>query len=181
MNDTVTAHDKRFKIYIPEGDIRERVRSIAERINTDFEGKNPLFIAVLNGAFMFAADLFKHITIDCSITFIKLASYNGHQTTGKVRSLIGLQEDVAGRHVVIVEDIVDTGITINEIRGILTQKEPASIHVASMLLKPDALQHDIEVDYIGFKVPNDFLLGYGLDYGGLGRNLPAIYHMLTSS
>lgn len=169
--------DKTFRPYIPDSDIQERVRSIATRINLDYEGKWPLFIAVLNGAFMFAADLFRHVAISCEITFVKVASYEGTETTGKVKTLIGLNESIKGRHVIILEDIVDTGITLRMILDQLEELEPASIRVGALLSKPDSLKEKVDVDYIGFKVPDDFLLGYGLDYNGRGRNLKDIYKL----
>jgi hypoxanthine phosphoribosyltransferase len=177
MKDTnvIQIWDKSFRPYIQEKDIQERVRQIGARINLEYEGRWPLFIVVLNGAFMFAADLFRSVAISCEITFVKLQSYEGLESTGLVKTVIGLNESIKDRDIIIVEDIVDTGLTLQMITEQLEEHEPASISSASLLLKPDALQIDVSVDYIGFKVPNNFLLGYGLDYNGRGRNLKDIY------
>lgn len=176
---TIQVWDKSFQPYIPDSDIQEKVRSIATRINLDYEGRWPIFIAILNGAFMFAADLFRHIAISCEITFVKLASYDGTGTTGKVKTLIGLNENVEGRDVILIEDIVDTGITLRMILDELAALNPESIRVAALLQKPGALREEVTVDYPGFDVPNEFLLGYGLDYNGRGRNLKDIYKLVT--
>jgi len=167
--------DKKFTLSIPEIEIQEAVKKVGEQINNDLAGQNPLFIGVLNGAFMFAADLMKYVTIPCEITFVKLASYEGLYTTGNVKEILGLNESVIGRNVVVVEDIVDTGITMERILSSLMVKGTASISVATFLQKPDALQRDIKIDYIAMKIPNDFIVGYGLDYDGYGRNLRDIY------
>lgn len=172
---TITIKDKSFSLSISEKEIQKAVKQVAEQINRDLEGKDPLFICVLNGAFMFAGDLMKNVNIPCEITFIKLSSYDGLYTTGTVKEIIGLNESVVGRNVVIVEDIVDTGITMERILGSLQAKGAKEIKVATFLQKPDALQRDITVDYIAMKIPNDFIVGYGLDYDGYGRNLKDIY------
>jgi hypoxanthine phosphoribosyltransferase len=148
---------------------------VAEAINADLAETNPLFICVLNGAFMFAGDLMKTVNFPCEITFIKLSSYDGLYTTGTVKEIIGLNESVVGRTVVVVEDIVDTGITMERILSSLRAKGAKQIHVATFLQKPEALQRDITVDYVAMKIPNDFIVGYGLDYDGYGRNLKDIY------
>jgi hypoxanthine phosphoribosyltransferase len=154
---------------------------MAEDMNADFEGKNPLFVCILNGSFMFAAELFKRIDlIQAEITFVKLASYQGDKTTGEVKQLIGLNENIEGRTVVILEDIVDTGITIENILEQLKKLNPAEIKIATLLLKPDALQKKVQLDYIGLEIPNDFIVGYGLDYNGLGRNLINIYSVINN-
>ena len=155
--------------------IQQRIKEIAIQINHDLEKDEPLFLGILNGSFMFAADLMKEVSIKSEITFVKLESYKGTQSTGQVITRIGLDKPVTGRTVVIVEDIIDSGKTMHEILGELKKEKPKRIIIVSLLLKPDALQHDIEVDYTGFKVPNDFLVGYGLDYDGMGRNLKDIY------
>ncbi|MFT7587904.1 MAG: hypoxanthine phosphoribosyltransferase [Limisphaerales bacterium] len=177
MSNSITVWDKQFSPYITENDIQERVRNIASRINLDYEGKWPIFIAILNGAFMFASDLFKNVAISCEITFVKLASYQGTESTGEVKTLLGFNESVKGRHVIVIEDIVDTGVTLRKILDELEMLEPESIRVAALLQKPDALIEKCSADYIGFKVPNKFLLGYGLDYDGRGRNLKEIYKL----
>jgi len=176
---TIQIKDKTFRLSIPESEILAAVRKVAEDINHDIAGKNPLFICVLNGAFMFAADLMKNVNIPCEITFVKLSSYEGLYTTGSVKEVIGLSESVVGRNVVIVEDIVDTGITMERILSSLRAKGANEIKVATFLQKPDALQRDITVDYVAMKIPNDFIVGYGLDYDGYGRNLKDIYTVVS--
>ena len=171
--------DKKFSLSIPETEIQQAVRAVGEAINRDMANKNPLFICVLNGAFMFAGDLMKTVTIPSEITFIKLSSYEGLYTTGTVKEIIGLNESVVGRNVVVVEDIVDTGITMERILSSLRAKGANEIRVATFLQKPDALQRDITVDYIAMKIPNDFIVGYGLDYDGYGRNLKDIYTVVS--
>jgi hypoxanthine phosphoribosyltransferase len=173
----VKLKDKHFKRFLPSDDIERAVNFIGDKMNSDFAGKKPLFISVLNGSFLFAADLMKTLTIDCEITFVKLASYQGTQTTGNVRTLIGFDEDITNRTVVILEDIVDTGNTLEVLVARLKEKNPLEIKVAALLYKPAAYTKDIPVDYVGFKVENDFLVGYGLDYDGLGRNLRDIYKL----
>lgn len=170
--------DKKFALSIPESEIQAAVRRVAEDINRDIADKNPLFICVLNGAFMFAGDLMKTINFPCEITFIKLSSYDGLYTTGTVKEIIGLNESVVGRNVVVVEDIVDTGITMERILSSLRAKGASDIRVATFLQKPDALQRDIKIDYVAMKIPNDFIVGYGLDYDGYGRNLKDIYTVI---
>jgi hypoxanthine phosphoribosyltransferase len=171
--------DKQFALSIPESEIQAAVKKVGEAINNDLADKDPLFICVLNGAFMFAGDLMKTVAIPCEITFVKLASYEGIYTTGSVKEIIGLNENIVGRNVVVVEDIVDTGITMERILSSLTAKGAESIHVATFLQKPDALQRDIKVDYVAMKIPNDFIVGYGLDYDGYGRNLKDIYTVVS--
>lgn len=173
--DRIQVHDLVFKPYLAEREIRDRVRLLGMRINRDYEGKNPIFLAVLNGAFMFAADLFREVVISCEISFVKVASYKGTESSGAVKELLGLNEALQGRHVVVVEDIVDSGLTMRALLDRLSAKNPASVRIASLLLKPERLQESISVDYLGFKVPDKFLLGYGLDYNGQGRNLCSIY------
>ncbi|HLP06118.1 MAG TPA: hypoxanthine phosphoribosyltransferase [Paludibacter sp.] len=176
--DTIQIKDKRFALSIPSSDIQRAVSSVGEAISKDLAGKNPLFICVLNGAFMFAADLMKTVNVPCEITFVKLSSYGGLCTTGAVKEIIGLNESIAGRNVVVVEDIVDTGITMERILDSLRAKGANDIRVATFLQKPDALQRDIRVDYVAMKIPNDFIVGYGLDYDGYGRNLKDIYTLV---
>jgi hypoxanthine phosphoribosyltransferase len=174
---TVTLHDKTFELFIAEQAIHDAISALAQQINKDYEGKNPLFLGILNGSFLFAADLFRLIEGNAEISFLKMASYQGTATTGKINELIGINEDITNRHVIIIEDIVDTGITLEKIISDLNTKNPASIAIATLLFKPAAYQKSIPVNYIGMKVANDFLVGYGLDYDGLGRNLKEIYKL----
>lgn len=167
--------DKKFKTSIPASEIKERVKAVAERINNDLKDKNPLFLAVLNGSFIFAADLMREITIPCEISFVKLASYQGTTSTGKITEVIGINEELSGRCVVIVEDIVDTGLTMKRMLETLGTRSPAEIHICTLLVKPDKLQVDLDIEYAAMKIPNDFIVGYGLDYNQQGRNLPDIY------
>lgn len=173
--DIVKIKDKTFKISIPEAEILKHVKEVADRINRDMADKNPLFLAVLNGSFMFAADLMKLITIPCEISFVKLASYQGVISTGSVREVIGINENLSGRTVVIVEDIVDTGLTMKRMIESIGTRNPASVHICTLLLKPEKLQEELDVEYVAMKIPNDFIVGYGLDYDQLGRNLRDIY------
>ena len=172
--------DREFSLSIPESEIQTAVAKVAKQINKDMQDKNPLFICILNGAFMFASDLMKMIHVPCEITFVKLASYEGITTTGRVKEVIGLNEDIAGREVVIIEDIVDTGYTMQKILATLTAKGAKNIRVCTFLQKPDALVcKDVKVDYIAMQIPNDFIVGYGLDYNGFGRNLKDIYTVIN--
>ncbi len=170
--------DKKFQPYLKAEEIHEQIGKLAARINEDYKDKRPLFIAILNGSFMFAADLFKELTIDAEICFIKLASYKGTRSTGNVITSIGLDEPLKDRHVVIIEDIVDTGKTLSEFLPQLSNQQPLSLKIAALLHKPDAQVYPLKIDYLGFTVPNKFLLGYGLDYDGLGRNLGEIYQLV---
>jgi hypoxanthine phosphoribosyltransferase len=175
---TIKVRDKEFSIFLTEAKIKEQVNLVAEQINKDFAGKKPLFIAVLNGSFIFAADLMRCINIPCEIEFVRVSSYVGTTTTGQVKQLLGLKEDIKGRHVVIVEDIIDSGLTMKELLSILESKGAADVKVASLLVKPDNLQVDLDISYRCFEIPNDFILGYGLDYDGEGRNLKDIYKVV---
>ncbi len=177
----VQIHDKLFELYLPYEKIRAVVGKMADQMNADLTGKNPLFLCILNGSFMFAAELFKRINmVETEISFVKLASYNGDKTTGKIKQLIGLNENIEGRTVVILEDIVDTGITIDHISEQLKELNPKEVKIATLLLKPDALQKKVQLDYIGLEIPNDFIVGYGLDYNGYGRNLLDIYSVINN-
>ncbi|WP_320111517.1 hypoxanthine phosphoribosyltransferase [Draconibacterium orientale] len=168
--------DKEFELFIPYEKIRSVVEQMAETMNKELAGKDPLFLCILNGSFMFAAEIFKRIDfVESEISFVKLASYEGDSSTGKVKQLIGLNEKIEGRTVVVLEDIVDTGITINNILEQLEQMKPKEVQVATLLLKPDALQKEVDLKYVGIEIPNDFIVGYGLDYDGYGRNLIDIY------
>ena len=174
---TVTLHNKTFEVFIPETEISAIVHSMANQINNSGV-KDPLFIAVMNGAFLFAADVMRKITIsNAEISFIKLSSYEGTETTGKVDELIGISDDISGRNIIVLEDIIDTGITLEKIISLLKKEEVADIKVATLLFKPDAYTKDIHIDFIGKSIPNDFVVGYGLDYDEIGRNLPHIYKL----
>jgi len=175
---TIQVHDKTFETYLSEESILEKIKSIAKSINQDYDGKRPLFIAILNGSFMFASDLFKHLSIDAEICFIKLASYKGMKSTGNIITAIGLDDDVFGREVIIIEDIVDTGKTLHRFLPKLMHQQPSSLRIAALLHKPEATKYPITIDYKGFTIPNKFVVGYGLDYDGLGRNLKDIYQLV---
>jgi hypoxanthine phosphoribosyltransferase len=170
-------HDKYFVPYIPEAELMQRIQDMAKQIDEEYKDKKPLFIAILNGSFMFAADMFKHISIESEICFIKLASYKGTKSSGQVVTAIGLDTDIVGRHVIILEDIIDTGKTMSEFLPQLYNQQPASLKIAALLHKPEATTYPININYLGFSVPNKFLLGYGLDYDGLGRNIREIYQL----
>lgn len=174
----VNIKDKTFKTFIPESEIQQRVKTVAEKINKDMDSKNPLLLAVLNGSFIFAADLIRYITIPCEISFVKLASYEGTVSTGKIKEVIGVNEDLHNRHVVIVEDIVDTGATMKRMLETLGTREPASLHICTLLVKPGKLQVPLNIEYAAMEIPNDFIVGYGLDYDQQGRNLRDIYTLV---
>lgn len=176
----VTLFDKTFEPYLPESLIQEKIKELALQINKDYAGKKPLFIAILNGSFMFAADLFKSINLEAEICFIKLASYKGSKSTGNVVTSIGLDADLNQRHVIVLEDIIDTGKTLHEFLPQLTNQNPSSLKIAVLLHKPDATVYPINIDYCCFSIPNRFVLGYGLDYDGYGRNLKEIYQLKGS-
>ncbi len=167
--------DKSFEISIPERRILERIKVVADKINADMADKNPLFLAVLNGSFVFAADLMRMITIPSEISFVKLASYQGTTSTGVIKEVIGINEDLTDRHVVIVEDIVESGLTIKRMIETLGTRNPASIGICTLLLKPDRLTVPLDIKYVAMEIPNDFIVGYGLDYDHQGRNLRDIY------
>lgn len=175
----VKIKDKTFKTSIPEKEIKARIQAIADRINHDLANKNPLFLAVLNGAFVFAADLMRMITIPCEISFVKLASYQGTTSTGKITEVMGINEDLTDRTIVIIEDIVDTGLTMKRMIESLGTRHPASVHICSLLVKPEKLQVDLNIEYAAMEIPNDFIVGYGLDYDQQGRNLPDIYTLVN--
>ena len=175
---TVKILDKEFKPYLSAQEIENAVQNLAVRINKDYEGKNPLFLIVLNGAFMFAADLLKKITVPCEVSFVKLSSYVGTESSHTVRELIGLDQSPTGRDVIIVEDIIDTGITMAATLPRLKNFNAKSVALATLLHKPEAFQKDFEIKYIGLNIPNKFVVGYGLDYNGYGRNLPEIYQIV---
>jgi hypoxanthine phosphoribosyltransferase len=173
----IRVHDKSFETYLSAETIQERVKKIGEAINVDYEGKRPFFIAILNGSFMFASDLFKQLTIDAELCFIKLASYKGMRSSGKVVTSIGLDDDLFDKDIVIVEDIVDTGKTLTNFLPKLLHQQPKSLKIATLLHKSEATEYPLTLDYVGFDIPNKFVVGYGLDYEGLGRNLKEIYQL----
>lgn len=176
--DTIQVLDKKFRISIPEEEILKSIDAVAERINKDMAGKNPLFMAVLNGSFIFAADLLRRITIPCEVSFVKLASYQGTLSSGKVTEVIGINENLAGRTIIIVEDIIESGLTMQQMLDSLSTRNPASVHLCTLLLKPDRLKVDLNIDYVVMSIPNDFILGYGLDYNQQGRGLKDIYTLV---
>ena len=167
--------DKTFKTSITEAEIKERVKALAEQISKDMEGKVPLFLGVLNGAFIFAADLMRELTIPSEISFVKLASYQGTTSTGKINEVLGINEDLSGRTVIIVEDIVESGQTMKRMIESIGTRNPASVHICTLFLKPDKLKENLKIDYVAFRIPDDFIIGYGLDYDHLGRELREIY------
>ena len=175
---TVKIIDKTFKTSITEEQIKQRVKELGQQISKDMEGKNPLLIGVLNGSFIFAADLLREITIPCEISFVKLASYEGILSTGKVKEVMGLNEDISGRTIIIVEDIVDTGRTMRQMLDSLSVRRPASVHICTLFVKPDKLEEPLDIEYAAFSIPNDFIVGYGLDYDQQGRGLREIYTLV---
>ena len=172
---TVKVLDKEFSIYIPQEKIENAIQTVADQLNKEMADKSPLFLVVLNGAFMFASELFKRLTIPCEISFVKLASYQGTTSTGKIKEVLGINEDLSGRTVVIVEDIVESGQTMKRMIESLGTRNPASVHICTLFFKPDKLQEELNLDYVAFRIPDDFIVGYGLDYDGLGRDLKDIY------
>jgi len=175
---TIKVHDKSFETYLSEETILQRVKELAVDINKDYAGKRPLLIAILNGSFMFASDLFKQLTIEAELCFIKIASYKGMKSSGKVITSIGLEEDIYNKDVLIVEDIVDTGKTLHRFLPKLNHQQPRSLKIVTLLHKPEATEFPLTLNYIGFVIPNKFVVGYGLDYDGLGRNLKEIYQLV---
>ena len=176
--ETIQVKDRVFAPFIREEELQKEIKRVAQEINHDYEGKEPLFLCILNGAFMFAADLLKNVSVPCNVSFIKVASYSGTDSTGKVKELMGLQESVEGRHVIIVEDIVDTGYTMRDILDSLAEKKAASVEVCALLCKPDKLKVDLNLKYLALNIPNGFIVGYGLDYDGYGRNSRDIYQIV---
>lgn len=175
---TIKVKDKEFKLSIKAEEINLAVESIADRLNHDMQGKNPIFLVILNGAFIFAADLYRKITIESEISFVKLASYSGTSSTSEVKELIGLNEKLKGRTVVILEDIIDTGTTMQYLINKLDYLGVAEIKLAALLFKPTAFRESFRIDYLGMEIPNDFIVGYGLDYDGFGRNYADIYKIV---
>ncbi|RKW60515.1 MAG: hypoxanthine phosphoribosyltransferase [Prevotella sp.] len=176
----VKLKDKVFEISISEAEILQRIKVVAEKISKDMEGKNPLLLAVLNGSFIFAADLMRMLTIPCEISFVKLASYQGTTSTGVIKEVFGINEDISGRTVIIVEDIVESGLTIKRMIETLGTRNPESIHICTLLLKPERLTVPLNIEYVAMEIPNDFIVGYGLDYSQQGRNLRDIYTVVES-
>jgi hypoxanthine phosphoribosyltransferase len=176
--ESIKIKDKLFKLSITAEQINSAVRDIATKINEEYEGKDPVFLVILNGAFMFASDLFKELNIQCEVSFVKLASYAGIKSTEVVKTIIGLNEDIRGKSIIIVEDIVDTGNTIEDITDSLAKLGPENVKICTMLFKPGAYKKNIKIDYVGVEIPNDFIVGHGLDYDGFGRNLTDIYKIV---
>lgn len=176
--DIIQIKDKRFKTFIPEAQILQEVSRVANEIMNDLRDEKPLFVSVLNGSFMFTADLMKYLDMPCEVSFVKLASYEGTSSTGKVKELVGLNDDITGRTVVIVEDIVDTGLTMQRLVETLKARNPKEVRIATLLVKPDKLQVSLDIQYVAMNIPNDFIVGYGLDYDGLGRNYRDIYTVI---
>ncbi len=177
MPEIIQVHDKSFVPYLSEEEIIERVKALAEQLNREYNGRKPLFISILNGSFMFSSDLFKSITIDAEICFIKLASYKGTRSSGQVITAIGLDTDLKGRDIIIVEDIIDTGKTLNQFLPQVYNQQPLSLKIAVLLHKPQATVFPVKIDYTCFTIPDKFVVGYGLDYNGLGRNLAQLYQV----
>ncbi len=171
----ITIKDKNFVPFLQPAELEKRIAELASQLDADYKGKNPLFIVVLKGAFLFAAELFKHLCIPCEITFVRLSSYQDMASSGKVKQIIGLEESVENRHIVIVEDIVDTGLTMAQLTTQLSQKGAVSVEIATLLHKPDALREDVSIRYLGFEIENRFVVGFGLDYEEQGRNLDGIF------
>ncbi|WP_316932306.1 phosphoribosyltransferase [Hymenobacter terrenus] len=171
----ITIHNKAFRPYLSAAQLDEAVTGLAARLSADYAGRQPLFVVVLTGGFMFASDLLKHFTGLCEIVFIRVASYEGTGSTGVVQEILGLREDVQGRHLIVIEDIVDTGTTMHHLLPTLLAKGPASVEIATLFFKPESLKHEVDLRYVAMEIPNDFVVGYGLDYDGLGRNLPDVY------
>jgi hypoxanthine phosphoribosyltransferase len=171
----ITIKDKSFIPYIEEDSLQASIKKIAQKINEDYQGKEPIFLGILNGSFMFFSDLLKAIDLSCTVSFVKMASYEGTSSTGQVKELIGLNENIEGKDIILVEDIVDTGNTLEKLYQILIEKNVGSIKIATLLYKPEAYKKTHPIDYVGLEIPNAFVLGYGLDYDGLGRNLSSIY------
>ena len=174
----VQVKDKKFSLYISQERIKERVKEVAAEMDKDLKGKNPLFLVILNGSFVFAADLLRDLDFPCEITFVRVASYEGVSSTGDVKQIIGLEESIEGRSVVLVEDIIDSGYTMKEMLRILGEKNPEKIYISALFVKPGNLKVDLDIDYRCFDIDNDFIVGYGLDYDQCGRNLPDIYKVV---
>ncbi|ERM84872.1 hypothetical protein P872_22695 [Rhodonellum psychrophilum GCM71 = DSM 17998] len=173
----IKVKDKDFVPFISSDNLASRVSQLGVQISNDFAGEDPILLGVLNGSFMFLSDLAKRVTIPAEISLVKIASYSGTVSTGDVKTLMGLDIDLTGRSVIIVEDIVDSGLTMDFLISLILKQTPKKIAIATLLLKPEAFKYDFKIDYIGFEIPNKFVVGYGLDYDGWGRNLPEIYQL----
>lgn len=178
MNTVVQVKDKKFALYISEETILARVKEVAAQMDADLRKKNPLFLVILNGSFIFAADLLRNINFPCEITFVRISSYEGTSSTGRVKQFIGLNENIEGRTLVIVEDIIESGCTMKEVLRIIDEKKPKDVYITSLFVKPGCLKVDLNIDYRCFDIENDFIVGYGLDYNQEGRNLPHIYQVI---
>lgn len=178
MSDIVVLGDKSFDVYISKDEIQKRVWELGQEISVEYKGKVPLVLSVLNGSFIFTADLVRYLDLQLKVEFVRLSSYEGTNSTGEITQILGLKTDIQGEDVIIVEDIVDTGLTLSRFVAEIKGKKPNSVKVVSLLRKPDAIQHPVEVDYVGFDIPNEFVLGYGLDYDEIGRELPQIYKLI---
>lgn len=175
---TVQVKDKQFELFISEDKLQREIKRIADSICNDYLGKSPLFLVILNGSFMFASDLFKNIQLPVEISFIKVSSYSGVASTECVKELIGLNEDIEGRDIIIVEDVVDTGLTMKDTLALINAKNPSSVSICTLLFKPNKLQVNLDIKYVAIEIPDDFIVGYGLDYDGYGRNLRDIYKII---
>ncbi|TXH55455.1 MAG: hypoxanthine phosphoribosyltransferase [Bacteroidia bacterium] len=181
MQSNIRVHDKEFSVYLSEETLQSRIKEMADAINKEYAGKRVVFLSILNGAFMFAADFFKHLTIDAEICFIKLASYKGMKSSGAVYTAIGLDANIHGQDLVILEDIVDTGKTLHHFLPTLQDHHPNSIKLVTLLHKAEMTQYDVPIHLTGFVIPNKFVVGYGLDYDGLGRNYKEIYQLVEEN
>jgi len=175
---TIKIKDKDFEVFISEQEIQQAIKSLAAKMNEELKGKCPLFVGVLNGSFMFVSDLLKNIETECEVSFIKVSSYAGTTTTGNVKQLIGFNEQIKGRTIVVCEDIIDSGITMETIVAELKEFEPADVKLATMLFKPGSFTKNYKIDYVALEIPDDFIVGYGLDYDGFGRNFRDIYKIV---
>ena len=176
---TVTVHNLQFESFITANQIQGRIQEMGAALTKKYQGCNPLFLAILNGSFIFAADLVRACPMQCEVSFVKIASYQGLQSVGKTKTLIGLEKSITGRPVLIVEDIVDSGRTLSELLPELEAQSPSSLEIVTLFYKPEALAYPLDLPYVGFSIPDKFILGYGLDYDGLGRNLPDVYQLCT--
>lgn len=177
MSDSIKIHDKYFEPFLSEQEILERTKALGKKISNDYADKKPIFISILNGVFIFAADLIRACEMDCEVSFVKLASYDGLESTGNITEKIGLEIDLKDRHVILVEDIIDSGETLHQFLPEIKKMQPSSLHLAVLLLKPEAVQYDFNINYLGFEIPDKFVIGYGMDYDGLGRNLRGLYQL----
>ncbi len=179
MNQVIIVNDKRFSMFISQENIKARINDLSNAMKRRYQGKKPVFVIVLNGAFIFASDLIRQIDFDCELAFVKISSYHGMESSGVIRTELPLQVDLKGRHVVVIEDIVDSGLTLSHFLPSIKELEPASLAVCALLVKPEAVQHKVEIDFTGFEIPTRFVVGYGLDYDGFGRNLKDIYQLVV--